>query len=339
MINILNDFHEEMELLKLYIDFQDKSYRNQYRKEKKDPNSDLSSLNISKIKQFDFNSHIISIYGAYERFTERLLVKYLSDLCSITNNYEFLPKEIQDNNLKKTFGIMKYLGSRKTREISAEKLIETLHKNINENCSQINIEAFKNHTSNFRISVIDIYFSEIGIKNISSLIRQYEPLKGYLSNDISDFAIQKNSVIFQILEHLCDLRNDIAHGVDNVQLIHKTILFDYIDFMKIFTESLYELINDNYLSKIYSQNEHEIEAIDIFNNSILCFDTKGSLITKNSKILVNSKNSYPNFFTASISNIRYNEVDIEKTELNNAIKIGVLVDRKIKNSMKFKLII
>lgn len=339
MNNVLDEFHEEMDLLKIYIDFQDKSYRTQYTKEKDNPSLDLKSLNISKIKQFDFNSHIISMYGAYERFTEQLLVEYLNKLCALTTSYELLPKEIQNNNLNKTFGIIKYLGSRKTKDIKAEKLIETLHKNINENCSEINIEAFKNHTANFRISVIDSYFSEIGINNISSLIRQYEPLKSYLANDISDFSTQKNSVIFQILEHLCDLRNDIAHGVDNVQLIHKTILYDYIDFMKLFTESLYELINDRYLRLIYNQNEKEVKVIDIFNNNILCFNTNGNLITKDSKVLVSTVDFYPNFFIANILSIEHQRNSIDSTILNKADDIGISLDKRIKNSMSFKLVL
>lgn len=338
MNSILGEFQKEMELLKLYIEFQNKSYKNQSKIENSDPNSIFKTLTISKIKQFDFNSHIISIYGAYEHFVEQLLVRYLDEICAITNSYNLLPEEIQKNNLYKTLEIIKQLEYRKNRNIKPEKVIEILHKNINENSSTININAFKNHNSNFRISMIDTYFSEIGIKNVSNLIRQYEPLKTFLENSISDYSSKKRKIVFQVLEHICDLRNDIAHGVENVQLINKTILFEYIDFMKLYTSSLFELINDNYLTKIYNQNNDKIEVINIYNKEILCFNTKGKLITKNSKILVKSENHFPNTFFTNIKDIQHNKKSIKKTELNKNIDIGVMVDKKIKDTMDFKLV-
>ncbi|NOQ27610.1 MAG: hypothetical protein GQ564_19785 [Bacteroidales bacterium] len=338
MNNILSEFQNEMESLKLYIEFQNKSYKNQSNIEKYDPNSIFKTLTISKIKQFDFNSHIISIYGAYEHFVEQLLVKYLTEICAITNSYNLLPEEVQKNNLNKTLEIIKQLEYRKNRNIKPEKVIEILHKNINENSSTININAFKNHSANFRISVIDNYFSEIGIKNISSLVRQYEPLKTFLKNTISDYSSKKSVIAFQVLEHICDLRNDIAHGVNNIQLINKTILFEYIDFMKIYTSSLFELINDNYLTKIYEQNNDKIEVINIYNKEILCFNTKGKLINKNSKILVKSENHFPNIFLTSIKDIQHNNKSISNTVVNKNIDVGILLDKKIKDTMDFKLV-
>lgn len=339
MNKILSEFHNEMDLLKYYVDFQNISYKNQSVIEKQNPNTILNYLTISKIKQFDFNSHIISIYGAYEHFVEQLCTKYLEKICSITTSYDLLPTEIQKNNLNKTLEIIKQLEFRKNKNIRPEKLIEILHKNINENSSILNIEAFKNHNANFRISVLDNYFNEIGIKNTSSLIRQYEPLKSYLENNVSDFASKKNSVVFQILEHICDLRNDIAHGVSNIQLLNKSILFDYIDFMKTFTESLFELTNNNYLSKVFELNNEDLNVLKIFNKKVLCFNTNGRIINKNSKILIKSENQFPNVFISNIIDIEHNKTSILNTNKNNHIDIGVQLDKKIKDSMKFKLLL
>ncbi|MCD8450427.1 hypothetical protein LNI98_12080 [Tenacibaculum dicentrarchi] len=338
MVNILSKFQNEMKLLKFYIEFQNNSYKSQSKIEKNDPNSVLKTLTISKIKQFDFNSHIISIYGAYEYFIEQLLVRYLSEICSKTSSYELLPEDIKKNNLNKTLEVIKQIEYRKNQNVKPEKVIEILHKNINENSSTININAFKNHTANFRISVIDNYFSEIGIKNISSLVRQYEPLKTHLKNTISDYSTKKSSIIFQPLEHICDLRNDIAHGVNNIQLINKTILFEYIDFMNTYTTSIFELVNNNYLMRIYEQNKNEIEVLNIYNNQILCFNTKGLVIKKGSKILVKSENHFPNVYLTNIKGIQHNNDSINITEINKNIEIGVMLDKRIKDTMNFKLV-
>lgn len=337
MNKILSEFQIEMDLLKYYIDFQNRSYKNQSKIEKHNPDTVLKTLTISKIKQFDFSSHIISIYGAYEHFIEQLISKYLENICAITTTYNSLPEEIQKNNLNKTLEILKQLDYRKNKNLRPEKLVEILHNNINENSPVLNIEAFLNHSANFRMSVIDNYFTEIGIKNFSSLVRQYEPLKSYLENNVSDFSSKKNTIVFQIVEHICDLRNDIAHGVINVQLINKTILFDYIDFMKIFSKSLFELINCSYLSKIYELNNNDIEVISIFNKEILCFNTKGRIIDKKTKILVKSDNHFPSIFYTNILNIQHNKTSILNTIENENVDIGIKVDKKIKDTMKFKV--
>lgn len=338
MNSVLDNFLREMSLLKLYINFQDESYRNQYRIEQEDSNSEVRDLTIPIIKQFDFKSHIISIYGAYEHFVEQLLEKYLIEICLLFDKYELLPSEIKNNNLSKTLGMMKVLGHRKNKNLKAEDLIKVLHNNINNNISEINIEAFKVHTSNFRISSTETYFSGVGIKNISNIIRSYEPIKSHLSNNDSDYLTRESNITFQTLEDICDLRNDISHGVDNIQLIHKSILFENIEFMKIYTQSLYELVNDSFLKEKYELNEKNIDIINIYDNKILCFNTKREVITKDSKIIVKSENHYPNFFLADIIDIQFDKESIESTNLEESINIGVSLNKRIKDTMSFKLL-
>ena len=338
MISILNEFKREMELLKLYIDFQNRSYANQAKIEQGQPDSILRDLTVSKIKQFDFNSHIISIYGAYENFVEQLLAKYLSLICSLIPNYRLLPDDIKKSNVKKSLEIIKNIDYRKNRNFKTEDLIETLHKNMSEDFSIVNIDAFKNHSANFKIAIVNSYFSEVGIKDVSNLVRNYEPLKTYVQDNIADASSRPNNIIFEKLEYICEIRNDIAHGVRSIELIDKSILFEHIDYMKIYCESLYELIQDSYFSTFYTEITEELDVIDIFNNKILCFHTKGKVISKNSKILVHSSSRTPQYFLANIKEIRHNNSVIDCTSEGDNIKIGISLDRRIKNTMKFKII-
>jgi hypothetical protein len=100
MNKILSEFQTEMDLLKHYIDFQNTSYKNQSKIEKNNPDSIFKSLTISKIKQFDFNSHIISIYGAFEHFIEQIGTKYLEGICLRNKLTDLLhqKQEVETNN-------------------------------------------------------------------------------------------------------------------------------------------------------------------------------------------------------------------------------------------------
>lgn len=337
MISIFNEFDKEMDLLKLYIDFQSRSYMNQAKLESDQPDSTLKSLTTSKIKQFDFNSHIISIYGAYENFVEQLLVKYLGLLCSSVASYDSLPDDIKKNNLNKTLDILKQIDYRKNKDLKSEILIATLHKNINEDIPAVNIDAFKNHNANFKISIVNSYFSEIGIKDVSNIVKNYEPLNSYIKGNIPDASSKPNKVIFEKLEYICEVRNDIAHGVRSIDLIDKSILFEHIDYMKIYCNSLYELINDKYLEKLYVQIKEEVTVINIYASSILCFQSEGKIINRNSKILVKSDNHTPNYFLANILDIQHSSVSIDSTDQGKDIQIGVSLDKKIKSTMSFSL--
>lgn len=337
MHNILSEFIDEMNLLKLYIEFQNESYKKQSKTDRENQSQKYDILTTAKIKQFDFNSHIISIYGSFEYFIEQIFSDYLKQISALSTSFGELPIEIQNNNLSKTLEIIKQLDYRKNRNLKPEKLIEILHNNINLDAPIINIEAFKNHSANFRIGTIDTYFSEVGIKDLSSIIRQYQPLKKYLEDSITDYASKKNTLIFQVLEILCNLRNDIAHGVRSIQLLNKTILFEHINFIELFSIALYELVYDCYLEKVFSTIIEEIDVINIFNNKILCFNTKGNVITKETVIIVHTKEHFPKYFTINIEDLQHNGISIEETVQNNHIDIGILSNKKIKNTMKFKL--
>lgn len=337
MNNILSEFINEMNLLKLYIEFQNESYKNQSKIERLKEISKFEKLSTAKIKQFDFNSHIISIYGSFEHFIEQIFSEYLREISSLSMTFDNLPPEIQNNNLAKTLEIIKQLDYRKNKKLKPEKLIEILHNNINLNAPIINIDAFKNHSANFRIATIDNYFAEIGIRNLSSIIRQYQPLKAYLEETITDYSSKKNHIIFQILEILCDLRNDIAHGVRSIQLVDKNILYDYIDFIEIFTKTLYELIFDFYLAKVFSTLTEEIDVINVYNNSILCFSTKGRVITKETNIIAYSENHFPKYFILKIIEIQHDGTSIKKTKVDNNIDIGIKVENKIKHKMIYRI--
>lgn len=337
MNNILSEFLNEMNLLKLYIEFQNKSYKNQSKIERLNAKSEYDMLTTAKIKQFDFNSHIISIYGSFEHFIEQIFSEYLKEISSLSKTFDNLPIEIQNNNLAKTLEILKQLDYRKNKNLKPEKLIEILHNNINLNAPVLNIEAFKNHSANFRISTIETYFAEVGIKNLSSIIRQYQPLNTYLENSITDYSSKKSIIIFQILEILCDLRNDIAHGVRSIQLVNKNILFEYIEFIKTFAVTLCEVVSDFYLEKVFATVTEEIDIINIFNNNILCFNTKGLVITKDTNIIAYSENNFPKYFKLNITGIQHNGKSIEETNLNDKIDVGIKVENKIKSNMIYRI--
>ena len=104
-------------------------------------------------------------------------------------------------------------------------------------------------------------------------------------------------------------------------------------------ESMYHLVNSSYLSKVYELNNDEIGVINVFNKEILCFNSGGRVIDRQTKILVSSENHFPKVFSARIIDLQHNKISINTTTLNVSIDIGVKVDKPIKDTMKFKLMV
>ena len=337
MNKILQDFTNEMEFLKKYMKLQKKSYSD-YFKSSSVP-EDLKSLPIAKIKQFNFNSYIISIYGAYENFIEQMLSEYLKKLCTIVSNFSQLPEEIQKNNLVKTMDIIKKLEYPKYKHLKSDYLIEILHKNMNEDYPHLNIEAFKSHTANFKIGVIESYFSSIGINNLSKTITHYSPLKDYLENEYTDYQTLKNSIVFSKIDTICDTRNGIAHGVQSVQLLGETVLNEHIDFFILFSKSLLNILNDCFLEILFSLQSTVFNPIHVFQKDILCFNTNGINLNKNNQILVKRENGkYPKHSNLDILEIRKDNNPVDIIDDRNSIDISVKVSEEVNKKVNFTII-
>lgn len=336
MNNILKEFIDELEFLKKYMELQRKSYALFFKSSSDSEN--LKSLPVAKVKQFNFNSYIISIYGAYENFIEQVLSEYLRKLSSSVSNFSQLPLDIRENNLVKTMDIIKKLEYPKYKHLKSNNLIEILHKNMNDNSPMLNIEAFKSHSANFKIGVVDSYFSSVGINNLSKAITFYSPLKEYLDIEYTDYSTLKNSIVFSKIDEICNTRNFIAHGVRSVQLLGESVLNEHIDFFILFAKSLVEMLNDHYLDFIFSLQSQTFKPIHVFNKDIICFNTQGVSLNNKTNILVKRDNGqHPKHFNLNILEIRKDNITVNEINESTGIDISIKVNGEVNKKVNFAM--
>ena len=194
----------------------------------------------------------------------------------------------------------------KYKHLKSASLIEILHKNIHQDNPFLNIEAFKNHTANFRIGVIDSYYADVSINNLSTQIINYSPLKEYLDDKYHNYQQIKNEIIFSDIDDVCNTRNQIAHGVQSIQLLGETVLNSYIDFFILFSESLLELLKDHFYDIQFSLNKSKFKAINVYQKNIIGFNTNGIKINMSNKVLLKKENVFPKYYSADILEIREN---------------------------------
>lgn len=337
MKNVLEEFINEMEFIKKFMNFEKNSQK--YYFNSSHSSEESRSLSIAKIKQYNFNTYIISIYGAYEKFIEKMMEEYLKKICNNVKYFSELPSNIQKNNLSKTMDIIKQIEYPKYKHLKSNSLIEILHRNMNENYPYINIDAFKGHTANFGINIIDTYFSSIEQNVISKKVINYSPLKEYLENKYTHPHNLKNSIIFSIINHTCDMRNNIAHGANIENILDRSIVNEYIDFFILFSKSLCHLLIDSSLKFLFSLKEKTFKPIRIFEKNIIFFNTKGINLNQNNKIIAfKNNNLYPQYFLMDILEIRINNNTVNNVINKEPTDISINVNQEINKNINFTIV-
>lgn len=348
MISILTDFNQQLEDVKKLIQFYEIEKKLSQVLEFNDSSNDIilgelsnkfKEFRLSKLK-FNYNSIIISIYGSFERFIENVIVAYIENINNIFSDYKNLPEIITKHHLILSLTLLNKVEQPKYNgPLSKEIIIKNLHTCINTVDSyQLNKEAFAQHSANFRTQVIDESFNQIGIKDLSARILKTNIFKKYLIDfkgfdaESSEFYLIEN---LEILNNLAELRNFVAHGIDN-EILDNSILMEYIDFFKSYSQALLEVCQENLLDFEISNNGIKLgEITDVFKDGeVVCFKTNKVIVKKGDKLI--GKNSYT-IKSSLIKNIKIDDTDKEESDIETE-EIGVQLDQKFKKNFELYLV-
>ena len=334
-------FSEELKDLKDYISTQNESAILLSRISK-DPDSSMSrelrDYDFRKKKIFDYNAYIISLYGIFERYIESIFVTYLDELTKKHFKYNDLPKKILESNVKKTSELLINLTLPKYKNEQENQIIECLSKNLNSNNPKINNIAFSHHSTNFRHQFINDYFKGIGVDSLSQNLISYLPLKDFFIDEYSNTSSIKHDILYSTINELADRRNDVAHGVDNIDIISSEMVLEYIVFIKNYGESLFNLLHDKILECEFEKLGVAVKQIAVYDNRILCIKLSNTKLSLNSKILVYRKKIFPKYVIANINDIQIDGVSHQKVNDNITADVGLDLDQRILETNKFSIL-
>jgi hypothetical protein len=307
----------------------------------------INEIKASK-RVFDYSTVIVSMYGFFERFIENSVKEYLRYLNRIIKNYKELPQAIQDNHYEVSATLLTNLKFDKYRNlVSKETIISNLYYCIqNKGSYALNVDAYTHHTANFRQGVINEFFSSLGIKGISSLVKNHPGFKSYMVKIKPEIELVYNnieeSVIYQTLDDLAQRRNDISHGVEGIEILSSEILLDYINYLEHYTEAICDVVFETLLPYEVSHCAIALKKpIAIYNNSIICLNLEEAPITVGDRIISRT--------VLNNSDIKYSHGKVLKLQINKqdhrqimpsvgGIDIGIEVDFKVKENQEFFLV-
>jgi len=285
---------------------------------------------------FEYNSYIITLYGLFERFLEDILSEYLEALLLNYQKYNELPLKIKNTHLKSTVAVLKNLDNPKFRSLTEEKLVFNLNEAINNNKTILNIDGFTNHSYNFKQKIIAEYLSDAGLENISASLKKFSPLREWLDEKYQEPGEVHYEVAFQIVNDLAQRRNDVAHGVANIELLNVSFIKEYIEYLKLYCETMFNIVDSTLLGLYYGTLKSNFTLISVIDGQIVCGTVNNITISVGDRVLIKrAKTNSPRYITASIEAIQVEETPKEKIVVSNSTNIGLKLNKRVKDNCQF----
>ena len=123
-------------------------------------------------KKFNYSAIVILLYGYFENFIERIAEEYVKAIAAVAENFEQLPREIQQNHFSKSIELAKKSNLDKYKSLTRDQIIANLFscQNIQSKEFTVNVKAYSVHNANFRCNTIDAIFADVGVKRINEEI-------------------------------------------------------------------------------------------------------------------------------------------------------------------------
>lgn len=291
-----------------------------------------------------YNAVIISIYGCYEAYIDKIANALLDFWMENASSYSQISESIRNKHMQKCGEFLSNPQRYQNMDITEQRVIKNLDTCLmNENIYMLNKELILSHSGNLNSTQLLQFLAELGIKEcrtrIINSIRyvEYISIKYELSIDDAKKMIhdrKDDKFLFRELTQLVEQRNRVAHGWSVDERLSKEYLVDnMIPFMEMQGCIIAELFINEFAKILYKTDKlKEFDApIDVYNKRILCINNKDANLKHNDYIFANTKKGY---VALNIKEIRYNNQTVWEIYGGNK-DIGLLVDSDIKKNWKF----
>ena len=298
-------------------------------------------LSMPQKRSYDYSLIIITLYGVFESFIERIVCAYLSALKQQIKIYSQLPESIRNSHTSLSTKLMETKPLR-YGEVKDSVIIANLNSCLNqkENEYQLNLNAFRQHSSNFRTNAIRDFSKTVGIENIDQVIAKDPDLTRFIQSFMGEADITPElpiSKYFEIIEDLVERRNVVAHGSDVDELLSLDILDGYAEYIFLLMRAVYNSSVQEYYSVMISAGiaKNMGKAIQVYDNRIVCLHSANSSI-KVGQVLI-GKNNKGRLHWGLIKSIQVNGNNVDEVPSEQAVDIGMMVSFHAKRTYTYYL--
>ena len=292
----------------------------------------------------NYVSSIIVLYGALERFVEEAVKEYTEALVQIHQEFRKLPEKLRERHTQLTIDYLALLKDKKTRETEdIATIVKTLHDCLDGNGPfRLNARAFSLRSSNMNLKRIRRIMEDLEVVRPIQRVVSMPTYAAFLS-DAYDLSVMdmKGSEIkgaLDYIDELVGLRNDIAHGVANLESIEKNELVrERAAKLRAFATALNEILVGELLSKqIGLEQLVSIQGdVEVFDDHIACFSWPVGRLVPGDYLVMQPGDQTADLRYGPIASIQIDRVDQTEVEGRGGLVIGVCVPFKVKTNGTF----
>ena len=292
-----------------------------------------------------YNAIIISLYGCFENYVDKLFGVYLEILTESKSTYEELPAKLREKYRNKFGEFLSNPQRFNNMELDFSDEITKYYKLLQSDLAgTINKNIALSHSGNLHVEEVFLLMKQLGIKDAkerimdSHVFKKYHFDNGMDEVEFDEKRARKTDDFFFPLEQLITQRNSVAHSwnvEDRVTL--REIKNSIIPFIKLLCNCVLRIcLASAYLLNSNTSIFQDEQPIAVYNNSIVCFNNQGVKITKGDYIIYVSDE---NVKVAQIENMQFDRKDIVLVEETDSKKVGLKLDNTIKKEDKLKFLI
>jgi len=270
----------------------------------------LRSLRTKKV--FEYNSVIVTIYGALESFIEGSILAYLEILNRVVPSYKKLPAVLIENHFDFSAQLIKNLTKAKyATKIKKESIIINLNSCIVDINYKLNNHAYIDHSANFRHDAVVTILKHIGISDLTGKLLNCELFSNFLkTKHQSSTALNlRGEKVFFPLDELAQRRNDVAHGVAS-EIVDRGYLQEFIEYVEAYVRAVNWVLQQE-LYDLLCKHAAVLRIDDIkkiYQKHIVCFGHPAGTLSIGDVIIGKSASSNPEL---KLSQVR--DLQIKKT--------------------------
>lgn len=249
-----------------------------------------------------YNAVIISLYGSFEQFIDEIFNEYCRALYEIIDDYDKIPFRMREKHIKRLGEFLANPQRYKNYELTEKQAIENAlvaFENPKEGL-QKNQSLLLAHGGNLKVEQIAELANGLGVGGLEKKIVSNYGFKNYIMNKeeyadetYESIAARESKKLFVILNKLVDSRNDVAHGWVENRIDFSALSEEYIEYLKVFSETLKEILMSDIMCKKYEAGKlcSMGKPKKVIDHHIACINNGKALLKNGDNILAIKDNS------------------------------------------------
>ncbi|MBK1725090.1 HEPN domain-containing protein [Thiocystis violacea] len=296
---------------------------------------------LTNKKRYVYAVSIVSLYGALERYVEKLVHAYLSVLSNILG-YTAIAEGIRRAHLN---GSIDYLQALRDERVKSEDTVEEVIKRLagcikEDEIFEFNAKAFTLRSGNMNRKRIAEICERVEVKTLLRRIDDTVTISDFEERE--EMAKRKSDEevrgTFKEIDEIVETRNAVSHGALQMdQIEDNELVKEKIEKVGIFGKALYEVLEQEVWKCALEVGKMKRIGVPIhkYGTNVVCFNLEtGSVRRGDWMVLVRNKQGEP-FRRGIVETLQVNNEEREDVDGGEGVQIGIGLSVKVSKNGEY----